>query len=498
MKNRTGGMMKDSLRRTLPYLLAILVIAVSLPLMIGLQALIHPSNAALALLFLLPVGLITSFWGLGPGIMSAFLAFLAFNYFFIPPYYSLLVHQTQDLLVLFVFLVVAVVISQLVGSIRRNLAEVTAREVEAIRLYELSTALAGTQKDDAIIQVIVERATETFHADRIEVYVKSRQDSARSPALLVTEDCQPVGNNPVDLPPDFSVPMQSAAGLLGEIRLWRKNEPLKSSEERLARTFASQAVLALERSHLSQAETRARVLEESDRLKSSLLSSVSHELRTPLATIKAAVTSLRSGEVEWDNEARADLLGAIEEETDHLNHLVGNLLNMSRIEAGVLRPELRWNVLAEIAASAAHRQRATQHTLDLDFSEDLPLVAVDWVQMEQVFTNLLSNSLKYAPAGSCIYVSGRVLDEAFLQVQVSNAGPQVPEDQLERIFDKFYRLTRADRVTGTGLGLSICKGIIEAHGGRIWAENRPDGFAFLFTLPLTWKGDSPHLPEESR
>ncbi len=491
-------LLRESVRKFMPYGLAILVIIVSLPLLIWLQSLIRPSSAALALLLLLPVGLITSFWGLGPGILSAFLAFLAFNYFFIPPYYTFFVHQTQDLLVLFVFLVVAVVISQLVGRIRRNLAEVTAREIEAIRLYELSTALAGTQNDDAIIQVIVERVAETFHTDQVEVHVNRKPNSLPLFTDQPVANRQPAGSGYPVPPPDFVVPMQSASGLLGEIWFWRKKAPLTSSEERLARTFASQAVLALERSHLSQADTRARVLEESDHLKSSLLSSVSHELRTPLATIKASVTSLRSGEVEWDNEARADLLEAIEEETDHLNQLVGNLLNMSRIEAGVLQPERRWNVLAEIAASAAHRQRVAQHTLELNFPEDLPLVAVDWVQMEQVFTNLLSNSQKYSPPGSRISVSGRVLDEAFLQVQVSNAGPQVPEDQLERIFDKFNRLTQSDQVTGTGLGLSICKGIVEAHGGHIWAENRLDGFAFLFTLPLTWKGDSPHLPEESR
>ncbi len=491
-------LLRESARKFIPYGLAILVIIVSLPLLVWLQSLIRPSSAALALLLLLPVGLITSFWGLGPGILSAFLAFLAFNYFFIPPYYTFFVHQTQDLLVLFVFLVVAVVISQLVGRIRQNLAEVTAREIEAIRLYELSTALAGTQNDDAIIQVIVERVAETFHTDKVEVHVNRKPDSLPFFTDQPVINWQPAGSGHPVPPPDFVVPMQSASGLLGEICFWRNKAPLTSSEERLARTFASQAVLALERSHLSQADTRARVLEESDRLKSSLLSSVSHELRTPLATIKASVTSLRSGEVEWDNEARVDLLEAIEEETDHLNQLVGNLLNMSRIEAGVLQPERRWNVLAEIAASAAHRQRVTQHTLELNFPEDLPLVAVDWVQMEQVFTNLLSNSQKYSPPGSRISVSGQVLDEAFLQVQVSNAGPQVPEDQLERIFDKFNRLTHSDQVTGTGLGLSICKGIVEAHGGHIWAENRLDGFAFLFTLPLTWKGDSPHLPEESR
>ncbi len=149
--------------------------------------------------------------------------------------------------------------------------------------------------------------------------------------------------------------MQSTRGFLGEIKVWRETSTLSLAEERLLHTFASQGVLALERVRLSQAASRARLLEESDRFKSSLLSSVSHELRTPLATIKAAVTSLRSGTVEWDTEARADLLAAVEEETDHLNQLVGNLLNMSRIEAGALKPERSWNSLAEIVSSALER-----------------------------------------------------------------------------------------------------------------------------------------------
>ena len=191
--NTTSRLLRESVRKFVPYALALLLIIVSTSLLVWLQSLIRPSSAALALLLLLPVGLITSFWGLGPGIMSAFLAFLAFNYFFIPPYYTLFVHQTQDLLVLFVFLVVAVVISQLVGRIRRNLAEVTAREIEAIRLYELSTALAGTQNDDAIIQVIVERVAETFHTDQVEVHVKRKLDSAPLFADQPVANSQPAG-----------------------------------------------------------------------------------------------------------------------------------------------------------------------------------------------------------------------------------------------------------------------------------------------------------------
>jgi two-component system sensor histidine kinase KdpD len=192
------------------------------------------------------------------------------------------------------------------------------------------------------------------------------------------------------------------------------------------------------------------------------------------------------------------LVAAIDDEADHLNLLVGNLLDMSRIESGALKPKREWNILPEIVGSVLARMKhlALDHKIEVDVPETLPLVPVDYVQMQQVFTNLISNSLKYAPANTLVRIRARVEDEA-IHVQVSNQGPQVPPEHLERIFDKFYRITAADRVTGTGLGLSICKGIIEAHGGRIWAENVADGLAFNFTLPLTWDGTKPpQLPPE--
>jgi two-component system sensor histidine kinase KdpD len=269
--------------------------------------------------------------------------------------------------------------------------------------------------------------------------------------------------------------------------------------KRLLQTFASQGALALERARLAQAESRAKVLEESDHLKSILLSSVSHELRTPLSTIKAAASSLRSNEVSWDSAARPELIAAIDDEADHLNILVGNLLDMSRIESGALKPKIEWNILSEILGSVLARMRysAEEHNFEIDVPETLPLVPVDYVQMEQVFTNLVSNGLKYAPAKSLIRIRANIEGET-VHVQISNQGPQVPPEHLERIFDKFYRITAADRVTGTGLGLSICKGIIEGHGGHIWAENIPDGLAFNFTLPLMWDGTPPpQLPMDT-
>lgn len=474
-----------------PYTLSLLVTVLTTGLLFVLRSSI--SSAVVALLYLLPVGMSTFLWGLGPGILAAFVAFLAFNYFFIPPYYTLAVHQTQDLLALLVFLVVAVVISQLVGRTRRSLEVATAREHEALRLYELSQSLSGLRDERGIVQVIAEQTKETIQADCIEVFVEGGKGRESINFQI------PSGEIRGGDKPSLVVPLQAVRGLVGEIRLWRSDPPLAAAEERLLRTISSQGALALERAWLTQSETRAKVLEESDRLKSALLSSVSHELRTPLATIKAVVTSLHSGTIEWDSEARQELLAVLEEETDQLDRLVGNLLNMSRIEAGALQPQRRWNHLAEVVAGVMDRLRqrriagATAHIFEVDIPEDLPLVPVDYVLMEQVFANLISNSVKYSPANTTIKINAGRMDDRTLLVQVSNQGPGVPEEHLERIFDKFYRVTAADRVTGAGLGLSICKGIVEAHGGRIWAENLPDGFAFNFTLPIEWEGAPPRV-----
>jgi two-component system sensor histidine kinase KdpD len=356
------------------YLPAMLSIGVTTVLLYLLRNTL--GTPVILLLYLLPVGGSASLWGLGAGIIAALSAFLTFNYFFIQPNFTFIVHSPGDLIVLFVFLIVSVAISQLVGRAR-----------------------------------------------------------------------------------------------------------------------AAQA-LAVEKAHLTEIASRAKVLEESDRLKSALLSSVSHELRTPLATIKAAVTSLRSGEVSWDSKAREELLEAVEDETDHLNILVGNLLNMSRIEANALQPERQWNLLSEIVAAVIARLHhpVGDHKIVVDIQEEFPLVPVDFLQMEQVFTNLITNSFKYAPGGTTIRISAHTEGEAEVKVRVENQSPPVPEEDLERIFEKFHRITAADRITGTGLGLSICKGIIEAHDGRIWAENLADGFAINFVLPLSLDGKLPPKP----
>ena len=473
--------------RGLEYLLAILVTGLFTLIFLPFRSEGGQDHTILSLLYLLPVVLSSVLWGLGPGAIAAVASFLALNYFFVPPYYTLLVHRTQDLLVLIVFLGVSVTIGQLVGRVSKSLAESHAREHEAIHLYELTMHLAGLQDEHDIVSALAEQTLIALRARRVDVLMEAR---GNIPARQVRLEDRSQPDQVQNETPTLLSPLQSARGFLGEIQVWRETAPLSRAEERLMSTFASQGVSALERVHLSQAASRARLLEESDKFKSSLLSSVSHELRTPLATIKAAVTSLRSETVEWDTEARADLLAAVEEETDHLNQLVSNLLNMSRIEAGALKPQRSWNSLAEIVSSAGERmrQQIERHQLEVDISADLPLVPVDYFQIEQVFINLISNSTKYSPEGSTIGIHAEQAAGDMLQVTVRNQGPHVPADDLQRIFDKFYRVTAADRITGAGLGLSICKGIVEAHGGRIWAENLVHGFAFYFALPLSVEG----------
>jgi two-component system sensor histidine kinase KdpD len=447
------------------------------------------------LLYLLPVGLCATVWGLGSGVLAAILAFLGLNYFFIEPRFALFVHRGQDLIVLVVFLGVAIFISQMVGRTRDSLAAAQARERDAIRLYKLSEELAELLDDSTIVRCIAQNVFETFQASRVEVAIGEK--GRRDPISVALPESQPPGVEHAS-PPAMRMPLQSPDEWIGEIRVWRTPPEWSIAEERLLQTFSYQGVIALERSRLIQAETRARVLEESDRMKTSLLSSVSHELRTPLATIKAASTGLLSQAVSWDSKARSELLLAIEEETDHLNLLVGNLLDMSRIESGALNPDRRWNALDEILDSVLNRLRTTLHShrIEVDVPEDLPLIYVDDVQIGQVFANLINNSVKYAPEGTVVRIMARQHTPDSLMVQVSNQGPHVPDGDLEKIFEKFHRVTSSDRIMGTGLGLSICKGIIEAHGGKIWAENLPVGFAINFTLPLTWQGTFPQVPEE--
>lgn len=479
--------MKKTSQRTVTYFVKILSTIILIGLVTLALKFLEPALEiqVIALLYLLPVLITTVLWGLWSGFLAGLLSFLCFNYFFIQPYYTLAVHKSQDVITLAVFLIVVVVMSQLIGQAKAGIQLAKKREWEATKMYEFIAEVAGMTKEEDITATLEKRISENFDFRQVSVNLKSL-------------DYEKQNNPGLTIPPDILViPMETRAREIGEIHVLENNRRLSFEEQRLLYALGYQGALAIERAHLFKRENVARVLEESDRIKTSLLNSISHELRSPLAAIKASVSSLRSGAVDWDTPAREDLLATVDEETDQLNLLVGNLLDMSRIEAGALLPKIQWNSLTEIISGVVSKlhSQIRNHDLRLDLPDALPLVPTDYVMMEQVFVNLLSNSVKYAPINTPICIKAGQENDRML-IQVINQSPPVPDEHLGHIFDKFFRITKADKVTGTGLGLSICKGLIEAHGGRIWAQNSPEGFCFNISLPLTLHGELPKIPED--
>jgi two-component system sensor histidine kinase KdpD len=260
---------------------------------------------------------------------------------------------------------------------------------------------------------------------------------------------------------------------------------------------AAQLGQAVERERLRRDALESEVLRRSDELKSALLNAVSHDLRTPLASIVASAGSLRQDDVTWTPEDRREFVATIEQEANRLNAIIENLLDLSRMESGILQPRKEWYDLAALVDDVLGRLRplTNGHPVVVDIPSDLPPVELDYVEIDQVLSNLIENATKYVPTGQEIRVSAR-RSGGELQVEVTDRGPGVSQDALRRLFEPFYREDEARRKKkGSGLGLAVSKGLVEAHGGRIWAENRPGGGArFVFTLPAP--DPAPEKPTE--
>ena len=285
------------------------------------------------------------------------------------------------------------------------------------------------------------------------------------------------------------LPLVGPEGTVGVLAIRPSQaEQLVTPEQRqLLETFASQIALALERDHLAEEAQRVLAQAQAEHLRSALLSSVSHDLRTPLAAIAGASSSLLTS-TSMDDKTRHELLQMVYEEAERLSRLVENLLYMTRVESGHLTVHKQWQPLEEVVGTALTRlsQPLSAHPVRIEIASDFPFVPVDGILLEQVLMNLLDNAAKYAPAGTPIDIHAWI-DAGEALVQVADRGPGLAAEELGRVFDKFYRGAHptATGSRGAGLGLAICSAIIQAHGGRIWAENRPGGGAcFRFSLPL--------------
>lgn len=491
-------------------------------------------TVALSYLVLVLVG--TTLGGLGPGIVISIVGFLTFNFFFVPPYHTLIVGEAQDIVALIVFLIVAGVTSELVNRLRQREAEARRRAEESEALSRLSTELIADVTLDTVLATVAERMTRIFGFEsaamllpdeggtlRVRlaeppeasgVYLKDREHTAVAAHVFAAGVAAGVGSGRRTHRPHgpeqrsnlapwrarrvLYVPVRAAHGPVGVMGVAAvRAGDFTADERRLLTTFANQAALAIDRARLIEAATRAAALEEADRLKSALLAAVSHDLRTPLASIKASATSLLQDDVQWDAATRHEFLVAIDEETDRLARLVANLLDLTRIQGGALKPDKGWYEIGEVIAQVTDRLAPllAEHPIHVTVAPDLPLVAFDFVEIAQVLANLIENAAKYSAPGAEIAIIAAREGET-LRISVADRGFGIPAADLPYVFDTFYRVRRAGRagnIHGTGIGLAICKGFVEAHGGTITVASRVgEGSTFAFTLPIT---PAPETPE---
>lgn len=471
------------------YLWSVILVGVTSLLSVPVHRFVSPSN--LVMLYLAAVVIAAIYLGRGPAALTAVLGVLAFDFFFVQPRLSFTVANTEYLLTFLGLLVVGLIISTLAARSREQAEAARRREAQAVALYELSRDLASASELDDILHVVVRHVGETFgrEAGILLAAGETLQARSLSPGFALDEDAsavaawafkqgQPAGRG-TDILADAAVrfmPLKTARGVIGVLGV-KPIDPdayLSSEQRRLLEVFASQAALAVERAELAEQARQAQLARAAEELQRALLNSVSHDLRTPLVSITGTLSSLEEDGACQDDPAQRILITMAREEAERLNGLVGNLLDMTRIEAGALRTTEEPCDIQEVINAALDRlgSRLASRAVSVDAAE--LLAPMDFVLMAQVLVNLLDNAIKYSPPATPIDVTARFVDGT-VEIAVLDRGYGVPPDDLARIFDKFYRVQPLTGASGTGLGLAICKGIVEAHHGRIWAENRPGG-----------------------
>ena len=488
--------------------------------------------ANISMLYLLAVMASAIFFGNGPAILASVAAFLAFDFFFIDPRHHLTVSEPEEWVALGLLLVTGVITGQLAAALRNRAREARRREREAVVLYDVLRLMIGADLRESLAAVAERLRKELalaavvigFHGGTAaDLWAEAGEKEAlglarasgMTPKLMLGEGAGPTSERRGTpgrwirvLPPHLpgqpgqasdrlrEVPVRLGDGMVGSISLVRRREaaPFTAADDRLLSAVGNQLAIAIERTRLREEAAEAEILRRTDELKTALLNTVSHDLRTPLSSIIASASSLLQQDVQWTEDERRDFARAIEEEGERLNRLVGNLLDLSRIQAGSLAPQRGWYDLSALVDDVLGRLRfvASRHRLVVSLEEDLPPVFLDYILIDEVLANLIENAVKYTPPGSEIAIRA-TRDNDEVRVEVADTGPGFPPEALPRLFEPFYRVQREGQVArGTGLGLAVAKGLVEAHGGRIWADNRETGGARLvFTLPLGQPGQAP-------
>jgi len=492
------------------WLLSIGVIAICT----GIAALLRPYATVVdaAMVYLLGIVLVASRTGKGPSLLATFLSVAVYDFFFIPPFYTFGVHDARYFLTFIVMFVVAFVISSLTLRIREQVNASRQRERRTAALYNLSRELVHERGISQLSAVTIRHISELFSI-KVVILVPDEKGSL---AVTVTgpetfaldqneisvahwcfDHRQRAGLGTDTLPGASALylPLFTASRTVGVLGIML-NPPLTMFDQEqihILESFANQIAMAIERTLLVEEAQQALLKAETEALRSTLLSSVSHDLRTPLAAITGSATALLQKDITIDKQSRQELVQTIFEEAEHLNQIIRNVLDMTRLEAKAIGVQKEWQSPEEIIGVVLNRlaDKLSGRQVITRIPTDLPLVPFDALLIEQVFMNLLDNAIKYTPEGTPLELSAKVKGNDVV-MEIADRGPGIPPGEEERIFDKFVRGVAVGG--GIGLGLTICRAVINAHGGHIWAENRDGGGAvFRFTLPITGE---PPMPEQ--
>jgi two-component system sensor histidine kinase KdpD len=464
-----------------------------------------------ALLYLLIILLVASVAGTGPGLLTAVLAFFAWNFFFLPPYHTLRVHDSQDWLALVAFLVVGLLVGLQAGRLREREARALAREQETAALNRLSAAVVTQTSVSHMAESCLKEVAEVLGAgsatlfvldgDDLESYCQTPAGDCPDPTLAerarqTVRDGEAARGGEVEITPEavtaagdggLYVPVHSPSGVAGVLTVQARanGRPYSAGDARLVTSLSNLVGAFLERDTLQAVASKAAAEHEADQLKASLLSSVSHELKTPLAALTATVSNLLESDVDWDERSVRDELRAIVADIARLNNSISALLELSRLEAHAWEPRRELYELSDIVADGIDTLPAhLRERVLLDLPEESPVVDVDFVQLTRAIHNLLENALLYA-ADSPVTIGARGWNQG-VRLWVEDQGPGVPPDEREAVFEKFYRGRRAGgrAPSGTGLGLAITREVVRSHGGTIRIEDVvPHGARFVLTLP---------------
>jgi len=467
----------------------------------------------IALLYLLPVLISAAYWGRGPSFFASFLGVLAFDFFFVPPIYSFSVDNIQYLFTFAVYLLVAIVISTMATKLRDELEKARKSERLTLALYALSRQMAAVTNVQRISEILVNTIAEAI--DRKIIFMLPETDknqlsiAASSPAGATLASGNELGiaqwvwdhgkyagrgTGVIRETPTFFLPVKVENRTMAVLAVTpeMKDDFISPEQLQILEAFTNIAAVGLIRVELAKEAAKAKLLSESEKLHTALLNSVSHEIRTPLASITGAVTGLLEGGV-ISSESRDILLSTIKEEAQRMNRFTSNLLDMTRLESGVLKPNVDWCDMQDIVGVAIREigDILQKHKLQIYIPAGLPLVMADFALIEHVVINLLENAVKYSLPDGEISMSVQQRDKELL-FSIINVGSTIPAKDRKDVFDKFYRLHVSKNRAGIGLGLSICKGIIEAHKGKIWVESSGQNKnCFIFSLPVP---DQPSQP----